>query len=123
MQVSAASIEQSDQRGVDVPDLIGGRGPDPDLRLGRMKALPGPSPVAIADQAIPRAGRSKHFTKSLSQQSQGSGGNVSILVGCCQVMDRLNLGSRKLLGCQSGTRWLIIECTLLLAVPVMVARR
>ena len=71
VQIGAASIEQPDQRGVDVPDLIGARGPNPDLRLGRMNALPGPSPVVITDQAIPACSPKQKPCRGVERGSPG----------------------------------------------------
>jgi len=123
VQISSASIQQPDQRRVDVPNLVGMGSPNPDLRLGRMDALPGSSPLVIADQSIPRARSSKDLTKALSEESQCPGRDMSILVRRCQVMDRFSLGSRELLGANSWTRWPVIECTLILSFPMVVTRR
>ena len=70
----------------------------PDLGLGRMDALPGPSPLVITDQPIPRARRSKDLAQALSEERQGAGGDVSVLLGGCEVLDRPDLGRRELLG-------------------------
>ena len=50
-----------------------------------MDTLPGPSPLVIADQPIPCARRGKDLAEALSQQSQCSGWDVSVLMRCCQV--------------------------------------
>jgi hypothetical protein len=38
-------------------------------------------------------------------------------------MDRLNLGGRELLGANSWTRWPVIDCTLILPIPMVVTGR
>ena len=88
-----------------------------------MDALPGPSPLVIADQPIPRARRSKDLAEASSEESQCPGRDVSVLVRYYQLMDRFDLGCRELMGGNSRTRWPVIECTLLLAFPMVITRR
>ena len=63
-----------------------------------MDALPGPSPLVITGQPVPRARRSKDLAEALSEDRQGAGGDVPVLLRGCQVLDRLDLGGRELLG-------------------------
>ncbi len=123
VQIGSASVEQPDQRRIDVPDLIGMRSPYPDFRFGRMDPLPRPSPLMITDQPIPSARRSKDLAEALSEQGQRPDWDMSVLVRCRQFMDRFDFRCRELLRANSWTRWPVIEYTLTLAFPMVITRR
>ena len=122
MQIGSAAIEQSNQRRIDVPDLIGARSPYSDLRFGWMDTLPWPSPLVIADQTVPGTGRSTDLAKALSEESQCPGWDMSVLVRCSQLVDRFDFRSRELLGAESWIRWSVVEYTLVLTFPMVITR-
>ena len=70
----------------------------PILGLAGWMRCRGRRQLVIADQPVPGARRSKDLAEALSEQSQGSGRDMSVLVGGGQVMDRFDLGWRELLG-------------------------
>ncbi len=86
-QVNTAAIEQTDQRGVDVPDFIGSRRADADLRLDRMHPLARTTPAGDANQSMPSAWRGEDLAESLGKASEPAGRHMPIFIGRDHVLD------------------------------------
>ena len=54
VEVRLRSVEESDDRRVDVPDLVRLRGADPDSRTFRMNSQPRPAPAVLSNEPEPR---------------------------------------------------------------------
>jgi hypothetical protein len=75
VQVSARSVEQLDDRDVEVPILVGTRGTDALSGFGGVEATPGPEPSTFADEASPDRHGGKDPTHALGMQGEGAQGN------------------------------------------------
>ena len=79
VEVGARSVEETNDRGIDVPDLIGLRGPDPDLRAVGMHSESRPAPAPRSHELRPSRGRGVDATKSLSEYRQSPGRDVPVV--------------------------------------------
>ncbi len=79
MQVCAATIEQSNVRGVDVLDLIGSLYPESDQWLCWMDTEPCSSPPELPDETMPGGRRGEDLAKPLSEDRESACGDVTVL--------------------------------------------
>ena len=87
MQIGFAAVEQADERGVHMPDLVRPSGPDADRWLCWMHTLPRSTPVVGTHQSVPRGRRRKDFAEPLSQSCQCAGGDMPVFVCGNHVSD------------------------------------
>src|SRR6266852_2193853 len=73
MEIGAGPVEQTDDRGVDVPHLVGSRRAQPDLRFHGMHAEPGPAPAVLPDEAGPGGGLGPDRAEPLGEDCERAG--------------------------------------------------
>ncbi len=66
MQKEPRAVEESDDRGVDMPNFVGFGGANPDLRLLGIDPAPGTSPAIFPDEPVPGGRRGEDFARPLS---------------------------------------------------------
>ena len=79
LDIDFRSVEQLDERGIDVPDFVWLRSSNTDGGLGRMNTLAWSSPTAFTDKFGPGGDRGKDLADSLGISSQGAKSLVAFL--------------------------------------------
>lgn len=77
VEVGARAVEQSEERRVDVPDLVGARGADADLRIVGVDAKARPAPSSLANEPVPGRGGGEDAAHALGQDREAAGGDVA----------------------------------------------
>ena len=121
MQVGATAIEQSQERGVDMPDCVGLGCANADSGLSGMQAFAWSPPVEAPDQPIPGGPRSEDSAEPLRQQGQSPGGDMAVLFGGDHLLESGEFRWRELLGCRTWTVGYFCRGTKPSAFPGMVA--
>jgi hypothetical protein len=123
MQIRSRSVEQPDNRHVQMKEFAGSLCSDSDLGFRGIEANSRTSLTFRSDQPIPRRWRSDDLTRSLSVKSQGSQRHVSVIVALDHLAHVLDFIGSQACGDDSWTDCLVLETTASLgAAPTVVAR-
>ena len=109
MEIDFRSVEQLDERGIDVPDFVWLRSSNTDGGLGRVEALPWASPTMLAHKICPGAGGSKDLADSLGIASQGAERHVPMLGRQYHLLDVGHLDGREVARAGSRARGAIVQ--------------
>jgi len=121
---TSRSVEQPDDRHIQVKEFTRSLRSDSDLRFSGIDANPRTSPAFRSDQPIPRRWRSEDLPNSLSVKRQGSQRHVSVIAALDHRSHVLDFIWGETSGDDSWAAWLVIEITAsLIATPSVVARR
>jgi len=118
-----STVEEPDDTGVEVPNLVWPIRSDAKLRLRRVNSLAWASPAMASNQSVPRRGRGEDFAKALREDSKSASGDVSVLVRAHNVPDALTRLGGELLRSRLRTRRNVVKCALLVASPGVESRR
>ena len=109
MKIGSRSIEQANDRHIQMQEFAGSFCSDADFRLGRIDTFPRASPAHISDESVPRGWRSQDLPASLSVKSQRSQRHVLELVALDHFAHAVDFTWSQ--ACRDDTRsaWLVIE--------------
>jgi len=124
VQVHLRAIEQSDDRHVDVPELIGLRSRHSILWVCGVNPCAGPTPAPLANQPVPGRRRGEYATESLGKDGESAGRNMPVLWRLDHLLDGHDLRGGQPRGLRLRATHLVVEFTELLGpAPLMMARR
>ena len=111
MQIGAGPVEQADDRGVDVPHLVGSRGSKAYLGLRRMHAEPGAPPAVLPHEVVPGRRGGPDLPEPLREDGERAGRDMTVLRRGHHGLDRPDLGWRQSMRRRARTGRLIVERT------------
>ena len=76
MEIGTGPVEQTDDGGVDVPHFVRASRAQPNLRLRRMHAEPGPPPAVLPDEVVPRRRGGPDCAEPLREHGERAGRDV-----------------------------------------------
>jgi len=124
MQIRSCTIEQPDDRYVQVKKFARSPRPDSDLGLGRIDAVPRSSPSSILDQPVPRRRRCDDLPGSLCVKCQRSQRHVSVIAALDHLPHVFDFSRSQSRGHNSRAARLVIQVASSLGTtPAVVARR
>ena len=124
MKVALRVIEKPDDRHVDVPVLVGVRGPNPGFRLFGIHTATRSPPTTLPDELGPGCRRRKDLAGSLRIEGQSSKRHVPILGSGHHLLDGAHLGRGELRWMRPWAARSIIErASFLSSLPSVVAGR
>ncbi len=82
-----STVEEPDDTGVDVPNLVWPIRSDAKLRLRRVNSLAWASPAMASNQSVPRRGRGEDLSEALSKNCEGAGRNMPVVLRTDNILD------------------------------------
>ena len=109
MEVQPRAVEQSDQREIDVPDLVRSFGPDAFLQGLGVLAGPRPPPGPRLGVVAPGGGRGEHDAEALREHGEPAGGEVGEGAGGGEIPHGRDLLGRESLRRGARTRVMVLQ--------------
>ena len=97
MHIDTAAVEESEDRGIDVPDLIRFGPSYANFRFCGMNTRAWSTPTMESHEAIPRGGRGEDPADSLCQSGQSSGGHMPEIFRRDHLVNEVDFRGRQLL--------------------------